>query len=125
MAETIREVIAEQIKTDNPTFVVKAYAASKPEVEKPTVYVYREAVNNIREKAAIGHDIKVVLVVPGLPSEANENALDELLAGVLISLNSLNVLQWSRADRTVFFDTLSGYEITVTAHTENIFKPSA
>ncbi|AOY71030.1 hypothetical protein ARZXY2_1477 [Arthrobacter sp. ZXY-2] len=125
MAETIREIIAEQIKTDNPTFVVKAFAASKPEIEKPTVYVYREAVTSIPEKAAIGHEIKVALMVPGLPSEASENALDELLAGVLTSLNRFKLGQWSRAERTVFYDTYSGYEITVTAHTSNIFKPSA
>ncbi|WP_024817030.1 hypothetical protein [Arthrobacter sp. 31Y] len=125
MAGTVRELIADQIKADSPSYAVKPYAAAKPEVERPTVFVYREALNNSPQTASVGHDIKVALMVPGLPSEANENALEDLLHAVLVSINSLDFTLWSRAERTTFFDNWMGYEITVQANTNNIYKPSA
>ena len=125
MAGTVRELIAEQIKADSPTYVVKPYAAAKPEVEKPTVYVYRETLTNSPQTASVMSELKVALMVPGLPSVANENALEDFLYDVLVSINALNFTQWSKAERTTFFESYSGYEISVQANTENIYKPSA
>ena len=125
MAGTMRELIAEQIKADSPQYIVKAHPTTKPEVEKPVVIVWRAALDNSPQTASIAQDIKVDLMVPGLPSEANENALEDLLHAVLVSINSVQGCNWTRAERQVFFDTQFGYQITVQANTNNIYKPSA
>ncbi|MFF2842702.1 hypothetical protein [Paenarthrobacter sp. NPDC057981] len=123
MAGTVRETIAEQIKADSPEYVVKAFSAAKPEINKPTVFVWRENLTNSPQTASVTHDLRVALMVPGPQTEAKENELEDLLHAVLVSINSLTFTQWDNCDRATFFDNWIGYEITVIANTDNIYKP--
>ena len=120
-----RETIAEQIQADNPTYIVKPFAGAKPEVQKTNVFVTQESITNFREKAAVTHELKVFLAVPGTQSAANETKLEAALDNVLMSIAQVFGAVWKTATRGTLFDDFMGYEITLDIHTENTYKRSA
>lgn len=124
MAEAIRQKVADQIKADNPTFIVKAYPVGIPEgqIQKPWVNVYRETLTNAPQLAAVTEALKITVISPKSGSDIAEDALEDALDGVLKSLQSINFVQWTTAERATFADSFIGYEITFTANTENPYK---
>lgn len=126
MAGTVREEIAAKIKADNSTFIVKAFPVSAPEnlaADKVFVNVYRERLTNAPQLAAVSQQLKLVVLVSKSGTEAAENELEDALYEVLVSLASLNHVQWIDAERATFYDKFIGYEINLEANTTNIYKP--
>lgn len=126
MAEAVRQLVANKIKADNPEFIVKAYPVGTPEgsFAKPWVNVYRETLTNSPQSASLSESLKATVIISKSETEAAEGELEDVLDAVLTSLQSLNFVQWSTAERAVFADKFIGYEISFTAATENPYKAS-
>ena len=126
MAGTVREEIAAKIKADNPTYSVKAFPVSAPEnlgATKVFVSVYRESMTNAPQLAAVTQSLKLQVITPKTGTDVAETELEDALFEVLVSIASLNYVQWSTAERAVFAEKFIGYEITLEASTQNIYKP--
>lgn len=125
--ETCRELIAAKIKADNPLFIVKDFPVGAPEnlgAGKVFVSVYRESVANAPQLAALTETLKIVVITPTSGTAIAEEKLELALDEVLTSVQSLNFAQWSTAERAPFMDKFIGYEVSLTANTENPYKPS-
>jgi hypothetical protein len=119
-------MVADKIKADNPLFIVKAFPVSVPEnLAKVYVSVYRETLTNAPQLAAVTESLKIIVITPKAGTDIAENALEDALDAVLTSVQSLNYLQWSSAERATFAEQFIGYEITLSANTENPYKPSS
>ncbi|QCO98968.1 hypothetical protein FCN77_16260 [Arthrobacter sp. 24S4-2] len=126
MAEAIRQMVADKIKADNAGFIVKAFPVSLPEaLTKVYVSVYRETLTNAPQLAAVTESLKIVVIGPKIGTDVAENELEDALDAVLRSVQALNYIQWSTAERATFSDKYQGYEINLTANTENPYKASA
>lgn len=128
MAVAIRQLVADKIKADNAGFIVKAFPASPPTnlaVTKVFVNVYRETLTNAPQLAAVTESLKITVITSKTGTDIAENELEDALDAVLRSLQPLNYIQWSTADRAVIADKYIGYEITLSANTENPYKASA
>jgi hypothetical protein len=120
-------MVADKIKADNSGFIVKAFPVSVPEgtFVKPWINVYRETLTNSPQTASLTESLKITVITPKSGTDVAENELEDALDAVLTSLQSLNFIQWSSAERATFAETFIGYEIALTAATENPYKASA
>lgn len=127
MAQPVRQIVADKIKADNPTFTVKAFPVSVPEgtPTKPWVSVYRESVANAPQLAALTESLKVLVITPKANTDIAETELEDALDAVLTTVQAIPGVQWSSAERATFADKFIGYEIDLTANTENPYKASA
>ena len=128
MAGTVRENIAEKISTDNAGYIVKAFPTSPPDNlagSKVFVNVYRETLTNTPQTASVAQQIKITVLTSTSGTDTAENELEDALYNVLVSIASLNYVQWTTAERSTFYEKYIGYEISLESHTENIYKPSA
>lgn len=124
MAVAIRQMVADKIKADNPLFIVKAHPVAVPEnLAKVFVSVYRESVANAPQLAALTESLKVLVISPKANTDIAENDLENALDAVLTTVQNIPGIQWSSAERATFADSFIGYEINVTANTENPYKP--
>lgn len=114
---SVRQTIANQIKSDNPTYKVKAEIASLPDnLNGCEVRVFRTLLTPTA--LTLTHECNIEVLI-GKP---NEDDLDEALDEVLLSLQRIPGITWSNASRKIFDDKYHGYEITVSATSANIYK---
>lgn len=123
MAASIREQIADQIKADNPGFIVKPFPADTPDnlgKEKAQVSVYRETLT----AAGINMEHKLAIeIITGLrESKEASDHLEGTLDLVLTSLERIPGILWSSADYVIFDEKFQGYKVTVTATSPNVYK---
>lgn len=124
-ATTIRGLIAEQIKADNAAYIVHNFPTSAPDnlvTGKVYVNVYRERLINEPATATVGQDLKCIVIVAKAGTEIAEDELENALYEVLVSINSVANVDWTDAERAIISEKYIGYEITLQAHTKNIFK---
>jgi hypothetical protein len=116
--------VADKIEADNPAFTVKAFPVAVPEnLAKVFVSVYRESVANAPQLAALTESIKVLVIAPKANTDIAENELETALDAVLTTVQAIPGIQWSSAERATFAEKFIGYEISLTANTENPYKP--
>jgi hypothetical protein len=120
---THRQIIADQIKADNPDFIVKAFPASAPDnlgKGKAQVSVYRESLkpnqNSLESSLAIE-----IMTNAGITIAA-EDDLDSVLDQVILSIERIPGVLWTDAARTDFEDKYFGYKVTVTLSSPNVYK---
>lgn len=124
----VRTLIADKIKADHATYSVHAFPVSPPDnlaSNKVFVSVYRESMTNAPQIAAVTSHLKLQVITAKTGTEVAESELEAALDAVLISIASLNYVKWITAERAIFSEKFIGYEITLEANTENIYKPSA
>lgn len=125
---TVREQIAEQIRADNPTFIVDAFPTSLPEnmaakgLKKTYVQVFRESLEPTNNGTSLLHSLKVTVFVAKQHTEIAENDLDEALDLVLLSLERLAGIVYTSAIRDVLQDKYNVYEISVSCTSQNVYK---
>lgn len=120
---TQRELIANQIKADNPAFAVKAFLASAPDglgAGKTFVSVYRESIKPNQNNLEM--DFSIEVMTPQGTTVAAEDALDVALDSVLLSLERIPGVLWSEAVRTNFDDKYFGYKLSVNLTSPNVYK---
>lgn len=125
MSDTIRGLVAEQIATDNTDFIVLPYGASAPDnlgAGKSWVSVYRTDVKPHTLANVLTHSITIDCITGATHAEAAEDAADDVLYGVLFSLQRIDEVEFVSATRTVFDEKFLGYQILCEVHAANIFR---
>lgn len=122
MIVSVRKLVADQIKLDNPDFVVKAFPANAPENagRKIFVHVYRDALNY--SNTGLAHELNVDVVVNKQMDEAAQDQADAALDAVLLSLQRVEHIHWTRADLNIFDEKWLGYKIAGSSSSQDIYK---
>lgn len=86
------------------------------ETRRPVVLLYRERMT--KAPNAIGdyfNEIALWVISPNIDPKRGEELLDDSLDDVIVALDSINWVNWSLAERSVFGDAQApAYKITVT-----------
>lgn len=123
---TVREQVADQIKTDNALYNVYPFPKSAPDnlgKTKVQVSVYRSDLQTLSENPnALQHNLIIEVLVGQTVGDKAEDALDDALDNVLLSLQRIQGAQWSTAERTVFDEKYIGYKINASAYSDNVYQ---
>ncbi|RNL52736.1 hypothetical protein [Arthrobacter oryzae] len=93
---THRQIIADQLKADNPGFIVKAFAASAPDnlgKGKAQVSVYRDSLRP--NQNSLDSTLKVQVIANAGSTIAAEDDLDAALDQVILSLERIPGVNWT------------------------------
>ena len=120
---THRQIIADQIKADNPDFIVKAFPVQAPDnlgKGKPQVIVYRESIKP--NQNSLESTLKVQVICNAGYTIAAEDELDAALDQVILSIERIGGVLWTEATRAEFDEKYFGYELAVTLSSPNVYK---
>lgn len=120
---TVRDDIEAQIKADNPNFIVKKFPDLYPEnlgQGRTYVQIYRTDLEKGSPK--LTHAMKVTVIVALQDGNAAEDALEGALDQVLLSLQRMQTVNWTKASRAVVANKWNAYEIDVTAISADPYK---
>jgi len=122
--DTPRQQLAARIQTDHPTWVVKDYPEEPKQVRKgkPFISVYRADVAP-EGRQHLGHELTIHVYGSRVLDAAAENELDNILDGVLLSIERYEGCLFRKASRRNFAnDTFAGFEITATVFSSNVYR---
>lgn len=122
---TPRQTIAAQVKADHPDWKVFSYPHKPSNVETghPVVCVFRTEVLPASKPQWITHAVTVQAFGAKTMLEAAEDEMDNLLDGVLLSLERVKGYTMQSAKRATFYEgSLSGWEIEATATSANVYR---
>lgn len=122
---TPRTTVADQIKLDNATFIVADYPTLPENLGKARVHVavWRTDIKSVPETPnVLEHPLTIQVVVPVTSGAIAESAADDALDAVLLSLQRIEGLSWSTAERSNFDDAFVGYQITASVFSSNIYR---
>ncbi|TSE15402.1 hypothetical protein B1A87_005245 [Arthrobacter sp. KBS0703] len=117
--------MAEQIKADNPGFIVTDFPVSAPEnipAGKVSVNVYRDGFSVNDSNSQITHSLKVLVTVSKKGTAAAEDELDAAVDAVMLSLEAMRDVYWQEAQRTIVAEQWEAYEISLQAVRPQIYK---
>lgn len=119
---TVRQIIADQIKTDNPNFIVDQYPHSYPDnLGRGRTYVQVTRTSLERTAKDLVHHMEIVVMVAKQEGDKAEDDLEGSLDDVLLSLERLG-LPWSDATRITLHDKWNAYAVSVDVPSDNIYK---
>lgn len=121
---TVRQIVADQIKADNPEFIVKGFpttALDRIPAGKTSVQVYRDRLEPASNGTSLSHSLKIIVMVAKQGTEQAETDLEEALDLVLLSLERSRTVIYSSVDRDVV-DDMHLYVISAAASTTNHYK---
>lgn len=122
---TPRQTVAAQIQADNPKWKVLDYPFTPSNVQlgSPVVSVWRSGVDPGASTLHLSHGVQIFVYGARTASTKAEDEMDELLDGVLLSIERLGGWRFTSAKRGLFFeDTLAGWLIEATAESTNVYK---
>lgn len=122
---TPRQTVAAQIQQDNPEWKVFDYpfTPSNVQVGKPVVSVWRSGLDPGANTHHLSHSVQIFAYGARAVSSKAEDEMDDLLDGVLLSIERLGGWRFTTAKRGLFFDdTLAGWLIEATAESTNVYK---
>lgn len=122
---TGREIIAAQIRADNPDYVVCDYPKEPAQVQtgKPYVDVFATAISPADGELHLAHDLEVHCYAARTSGPDAESEVETIRDNVILSLQRLKDVGWTRAERVTFMDgAYVGYKITVAGTTPNVYK---
>lgn len=123
-----REQLALEIKAHLATVGlaavdVKDWGHSPEELARPLVTVFRTDVEPKPQELAIEHAFTVQLMgTQQYATRETEAALEALLDEVLVALQKVSVVAWTKAQRKVFLDLFHGWEISVTWTSGDVYR---
>ena len=118
-----RDYIADKLKADHPDFVVDRYPRSGPEnLARGRTYVQVYRTNVSRSAEGLTHDLEIVVIVAKQVSNQAEIDLEGALDDVLVSLEDLDGVTWSAANRDIFLEQYGCYTITASLVTNNAYR---
>lgn len=100
-----------------PTYRITDTKGVQDGIKRPTVGVWMQSLTR-RPEWQKGHaqlNFELWVLVPQEDSDRADDALDDALADVLEALNGLDWLDWSTCTRGVLFESIHGYNVTVSA----------
>ena len=122
---TPRETIAAQIATDHPLWLVWPYPDVPKNVAKdrPVVSVWRGTVAPGESRQTLRHDLTLNVYGAKRIADGVEDELDDLLDGVMLSLERVDGFRFTQAERQSFAnDTIAGWQITGSVASANVYR---
>lgn len=122
---TPREDLAAQLAADNPDWTVLAYQFQPANVSpgKPIVTVWRGELAPGDSALTLNHKLTVFAFGSRTAGAEAEAEMDDILDGVLLSLERLSGWKFESARRGVFYEgTLSGWHIEASALSKNVYR---
>lgn len=121
---SVRAQVAAQIRADNPTWTIRDHAASAPDsLGRGRVFasVSRTTLVPHADAFALTHNLRIEVMVPSTSASAEDDC-DAALDKALLSLERINGLRWTNAERAVFDGKFFGYQITASADSKNVYR---
>jgi hypothetical protein len=117
-----RALVAEQIATDHPAWVVQPFPWTPKQVAKgaPAVSVWRTDLE--RDGLVLVHRLTVNLYCSKTAGPEAEAEAEDLLDELLTSIQRLDAASWAKAERMVFDKVLSGWQITAQLRSTDTYK---
>lgn len=120
---TPREVLAQGILAAQPEWTVKDHPWKPRQVAKDqaAVAVWRtdlEVISNLE----LRHVLAVNLYVSRTEGADAEAEADDALDALLLAIQGIPGLAWSRAERMVFDNVFTGWQITATGVSTNVYR---
>lgn len=125
MTDTPRQQLAAQIRADHSGWDVRDYPAEPKQVRagKPFVSIWRSDVAPAERRQFLSHELTLHVYGSKVVDEAAENELDNILDGVMLSIERYAGCIFGRASRRNFGnDSFAGFEITVSVLSENVYR---
>lgn len=122
---TPRQTLAAALTADHPKWAVFDYLHQPENVllGKPVVCVFRGKVEHGAKPTNLDHKVEVMAFGARTYGDRAENELDDVLDGVLLTIERLKGWTWSEASRDEFFDgTLTGWRITASMTSDNVYR---
>lgn len=122
MSAPARVLVAQQIATDHPAWVVQPCPWVPKQVAKgsPAVSVWRTDLE--RDGLALVHRLTINLYCSKTANEAAETEAEDLLDELLLSIQRLDAASWSKCERTSFDKVLGGWQITAQLRSADIYR---
>lgn len=121
--ETVRAQVAAHIKADlTANYVVRDYPVASPDnisANKVHVSVYRTELSVTAQ--ALTHTLEIDVLVGGTNGPAEDN-LDDALDDVLLSLQRMDGVTATSAQRMVFGESFIGYKIAADVASTNVYR---
>ena len=91
------------------------YATNLDVIDQHTVMTLQESIERVPEApiGAVKVDFKVIIIEPKTDPKTAEDALDDAVTDLLLSLNKARQVHWSRAERRTWEDSNPCYEVAV------------
>ncbi len=121
---SVRKEVADQIKADNPTFIVHDYPVNDPEgipAGKTWVSVIRDRFEVADNNSYITHHLTVVIATDTAMTAQAEDALDAAVDALMLTLERFDDVYWKVADRK-YVKTFPAYEISLEAIRPQVYK---
>lgn len=117
-----RQVLADQIKADNPALVVCPWVHMPEQVTSghPVVAVYRERISRLA--TALEHHVKLDVFAALTDGPEAEDEAEDALDLVLLSLQRVPGCTWQEVQRVTFGGSFAGYTITASMHSADVYK---
>lgn len=122
--DTPRQQLAAQILADHPTWIVKDYPDEPKQVRagKPFVSVWRASVVPA-ERQHLDHELTLHVYGSKVLDAGAENELDNILDGIMLSIERYPGSRFVRADRRNLVDgAFAGFIITVNTYSPNVYR---
>lgn len=122
---TPRTTVANAIRSENITYIVLDYPDFPENIptNKVHVSVFRTDVKTVEKTPnVLEHPLIIQVLVPVTTGAAAENAADDALDNILLSLQRIEGLSWSTAERSNFESAYIGYKITASVSSSNVYR---
>ena len=122
--DTPRQQLAAQIRADNPEWIVKDYPDEPSQVRKgkPVVSIWRASVVPAARQH-LDHELTLHVYGSKVVDAAAETELDNILDGILLSIERYEGARFIRAERRNLVDgAFAGFVITVNTYSTNVYR---
>lgn len=123
MSAPARVLLAQQIATDHPAWVVQPcpWVPKQVAKDKPAVSVWRTDLE--RDGLELVHRLTINLYCARTTDAAAEAEAEDLLDELLLSIQRLGLASWTKAERTVFDKVLGGWQVTAQVRSADPYTP--
>lgn len=124
MSAPARVVLAQQIVSDHPAWVVQPCPWVPKQVAKgsPAVSVWRTDLE--RQGLVLVHRLTLNLYCSKTADAAAEAEAEDLLDELLLSIQRVDAAAWTKAERMTFDKVLGGWQITAELRSPDIYRAS-
>lgn len=122
--DTPRQQLAAQILADHPEWIVKDYPDEPTQVRKgkPFVSIWRASIVPAARQH-LDHELTLHVYGSKVQDAGAENELDNILDGILLSIERYAGARFVRAERRNFGnDAFAGFIITVNTYSPNVYR---
>lgn len=119
---TPRQTLAAQLIADYPGHKVYAYPYAPAEIRANVIAVWRtDMAPHPTSPKLLRHSLTINAYGKATLEERAEAELDDLLDDIMLSLQRIDGVTFTSAERTVYADNFQGWTVKVTADSPNVY----